>query len=229
MGNRAIVKPVGKNIGVYLHWNGGRDSVEAFLTYCKLKGFRSFDDSYGLARFCQVVGNYFGGSLSMGIMTDVYMTEDDASGLDNGIYEVKDWEIVGRRGAPHFEQNEYKLVDMLVEIDKCQPKNERLGKGYLTAKLVLADELNIGDFVYIDGMEGEVPKVYEIVGFGAPGQIVNGRNVEGVPYVEKYGRGDGRFDLNINNYLQYKNWHGDVVWYRKARKSKKRQMQAGGN
>lgn len=37
MGNRAIVKPEGKDIGVYLHWNGGIDSVTAFLKYCELK------------------------------------------------------------------------------------------------------------------------------------------------------------------------------------------------
>ena len=40
MGNRAIIttkKDFDNNgIGVYLHWNGGRDSVQAFLTYCKL-------------------------------------------------------------------------------------------------------------------------------------------------------------------------------------------------
>ena len=29
MGNRAIIKGVGTNIGVYVHWNGGYDSVLA--------------------------------------------------------------------------------------------------------------------------------------------------------------------------------------------------------
>ena len=45
MGNRAVIttRKAGVNpansdaTGVYLHWNGGRDSVEAFLAYCKLK------------------------------------------------------------------------------------------------------------------------------------------------------------------------------------------------
>ena len=63
MGNRAIVKPEGKDIGVYLHWNGGIDSVTAFLKYCELKQYRGFDDEYGIARFTQVVGNFFGGGL----------------------------------------------------------------------------------------------------------------------------------------------------------------------
>lgn len=75
MGNRAIVKPEGKDVGVYLHWNGGIDSVTAFLKYCELKQHRGFDDEYGMARFCQVVGNFFGGNLSLGIETDVRESE----------------------------------------------------------------------------------------------------------------------------------------------------------
>lgn len=44
MGNRAVItasksSDVAKSndIGIYLHWYGGRDSVEAFLKYCELK------------------------------------------------------------------------------------------------------------------------------------------------------------------------------------------------
>ncbi len=40
MGNRAVITTEDKQMGVYLHWNGGRDSVEAFLDYCDLQGFR---------------------------------------------------------------------------------------------------------------------------------------------------------------------------------------------
>lgn len=69
MGNRAIIKGVGTNIGVYVHWNGGYDSVLAFTQYCKLKGYRSpeSDPAYGTARLAQVIGNFFGGSCSVGI------------------------------------------------------------------------------------------------------------------------------------------------------------------
>ena len=31
MGNRAVITTEKKDLGIYLHWNGGRDSVEAFL------------------------------------------------------------------------------------------------------------------------------------------------------------------------------------------------------
>ena len=59
MGNRAVIATREKKIGVYLHWNGGRDSVEGFLTYCKLKGYRCPEkDNYGWARLCQVKNKF---------------------------------------------------------------------------------------------------------------------------------------------------------------------------
>ena len=36
MGNRAIIQPINSTMGVYLHWNGGVDSVTAFLKYLSL-------------------------------------------------------------------------------------------------------------------------------------------------------------------------------------------------
>ena len=61
MGNRAVITTEDKNIGIYLHWNGGRESIETFLAYCDMKGIRPFEiDNYGWARFCQVVGNFLG-------------------------------------------------------------------------------------------------------------------------------------------------------------------------
>lgn len=215
MGNRAIVKPYGRNMGVYLHWNGGRDSVEPFLTYCKMKGFRNFEDDYGIARFCQVVGNFFGGGLSMGLLNNVYMCGECASGLDNGIYEVKGWEIVGRCGGPRHEQNSYDPLEFLLGIDAAQPPKERLGKGYITSELVTADELRIGDRVYFTVMEGEVPKAEKIIGIGEAGKWVNGHVVTGVPYIGKYGDNPSE---NPNNYLFPKDWHGEVVRYRRARR-----------
>ena len=42
MGNRAVITAStaedvahSKDIGIYLHWNGGIDYIRAFLTYCK--------------------------------------------------------------------------------------------------------------------------------------------------------------------------------------------------
>ena len=128
MGNRAgITTPHeyrNDGIGVYLHWNGGRDSIEGFLTYCKLKGYRSPEtDCYGWARLCQVVGNFFGGSTSVGIDKVANL---DCDNHDNGVYFIKNWEIVARKFNYRSEQHKYSLKDMLTDINSSMPKGEQL-------------------------------------------------------------------------------------------------------
>lgn len=197
MGNRAIIRQAGKHTGVYLHWNGGRDSVEPFLEYCKLKGYRNFEDGYGIARFCQVVGNWFGGSNSIGIETDVY--PNDAEGLDCGIYDVRGWEIVGRIPEDIREQNNYDRLEFLIDIDRAQPEEEQLGERFFRAKVIQRDEIKTGDHIFIlDNLTGET-KEYEVVGIGED-RFVNGRNALGVPYVNRFER-DGDYSWNVNNYL----------------------------
>lgn len=131
MGNCAVITTStdinvseSNDIGVYLHWNGGRDSVEAFLLYCKLKGYRTPEyDNYGWARLCQVIGNFFGGGLSIGIDKCCNL---DCDNYDNGVYIIKDWEIVDRKCHTGREQQEYDLYGMLTDINESQPEGERL-------------------------------------------------------------------------------------------------------
>ena len=123
MGNRAVITTrenfENNGVGIYIHWNGGRDSVEAFLDYCKLAGHRSpTDDCYGWARLTQVISNFFGGSLSIGV--DV-VNNLDCDNWDNGVYLIDGWKIVGRKYFDGEEQNVYDRLEMLKEIDKCQP------------------------------------------------------------------------------------------------------------
>ena len=133
MGNRAVItwsdkKDVKKttDLGIYLHWNGGRDSVEAFLTYCKLQGYREPDkDNYGYARLCQVICNFMGGDLSVGIDQCRNL---DCDNWDNGVYICKGWEIVGRKYFRGCEQSGYDLVEMLHAINDSMPNDDRLPK-----------------------------------------------------------------------------------------------------
>lgn len=194
MGNRAIIKAEGKNTGVYLHWNGGRDSVEAFLEYCKLKKYRNFEDSYGMARFTQVVSNFFGGSTSIGIEHDLRDTESFAKNFDNGIYIVKGWDIVNRIPSYICEQRNYDLLEMMMSIDEAQPKSEQLGN-YLGALEISTKDLKIGDMVYYMDFEGKI-KLYPVVGFGA-----KETRFEGLPYIKKYGNDIDGYDSNPNNYI----------------------------
>ena len=134
MGNRAVIGWVDRqggfnpgSVGVYLHWNGGRDSVEAFLAYCEACGFRSpSEDDYGVARFVQVVCNFFGssgGGLSVGVNR---IDRLDADNGDNGLYVCRSWNIVERRHFNQEEQNVYPLEGMLNEINQRQPEEMRL-------------------------------------------------------------------------------------------------------
>ena len=58
MGNRAVITTEDKQLGVYVHWNGGRSSIEAFLTYCKLKEYRTPETKYREYGFSIIFGIY---------------------------------------------------------------------------------------------------------------------------------------------------------------------------
>jgi hypothetical protein len=85
MGNRAVVTAEGSKSGVYLHWNGGPESIEAFLRAAKDLGIRdpADDPSYFYARFVQMCANYFCGTTSIGCGA---LSELDTDNGDNGVY-----------------------------------------------------------------------------------------------------------------------------------------------
>lgn len=136
MGNRAVITTEDKQIGVYVHWNGGRDSIEAFLLYCKLKGYRAPEnDYYGWARLCQVIGNFFGGEYSVGI--DRYDRLDNDNG-DNGTYIIKDWQIIDKEFEPLDKLDIEQVKDMLLAINGSMPTHEKIKEEVL---MIAADEL----------------------------------------------------------------------------------------
>lgn len=87
MGNRAVIQFGDEPVGVYLHWNGGPESVRAFLDVCRDGGVRDHesDPHYCLSRVVQVIANFFGGTASIGIgLVETLDTENS----DNGTYQV---------------------------------------------------------------------------------------------------------------------------------------------
>ena len=99
MGNRCVITtaPFKKdNVGVYLHWNGGIESVLAFCGAAKELGYRSpdTDPAYGLARLCALIALYFN------ITTDTSVSIGRCDQLDmdgdNGTFLIgPDWSVVG--------------------------------------------------------------------------------------------------------------------------------------
>ena len=139
MGNRCVITtnqniPNDKKIGIYLHWNGGISSVKAFLTYCKLAGIRNpIHDNYGWARMCQIIGNFFGGKLSIGIDT---LNHLDCDNGDNGTYMFdENWKIVKHLYSNYEDPDQYDLINFLYDIDDSMPVNDRIGHEIIKNKM----------------------------------------------------------------------------------------------
>lgn len=100
MGNRAVITfSKGKSApAIYLHWNGGLESVLAFLQVCKDRGYRDpvGDPHYALARLIGVIHEFFDGGDSLGVGR---LDELDVNNWDNGAYLVGEgWSVQGRFG-----------------------------------------------------------------------------------------------------------------------------------
>ena len=103
MGNRAVITASTSRttgVGVYVHWNGGLESVLAFLHVAKERGYRdpAYDTTYAMARLCGLVCEFFGlkSSTSVGIGQ---LKELDCNNRDNGVYVIgAGWTIKSRWG-----------------------------------------------------------------------------------------------------------------------------------
>lgn len=130
MVNKAVLKFIDEEEqpSIYLHWNGGRASVQAFLNVAKEQCLRA--DSYGVARMCQIVGNFFGGNLNLGCNKEAF---DHG---DNGIYLIKNFEIVGREkfdGEEEIDEEATKLMteyilDLFKKLDEAREELNKLDK-----------------------------------------------------------------------------------------------------
>lgn len=186
MGNRAVVYGDGEEFGLYLHWDGEFKDVSTFLKYCALKGYRGFPDAYALPRMAQVVGNYIGGALSMGIVTVKDLKTDDPG--DNGIYMVKGWKVVRHTlygniladDEPPAQDYEFAL---LKGINDSQPVRERIPEEFLYTTEKLGSKLNLGDRIILpQEAENLIPlKAHKVAEYKDKDK--NGRRMLlGVPY-----------------------------------------------
>lgn len=138
MGNRAVLTTkenyLNDGIGIYLHWNGGQNSIEAFCYYCDAMGYRTPDsDDYGFARLIQTIANFFGpNGLSIGVGKARHL--DDS---DNGTWFIKDWRVAensytneeGRELKPYYTKlNSDELIEFMCAINVTQPILGQLGE-----------------------------------------------------------------------------------------------------
>ena len=98
MGNRAVITTApykASNAAIYVQWNGGVESIEAFCGAAKELGYLSPDDdpSYSMARLTGLICLYFDitNSTSIGVGTCTNFGDPG----DNGIWQIgADWQIV---------------------------------------------------------------------------------------------------------------------------------------
>lgn len=145
MGNRAVITfdktPTNNSVGVYLHWNGGEESVVPFVKALDRYEVRDNDDtSYQLARFIQLVGNYFGGTLSLGVGN---LRTLDING-DNGLYVVERLKgITTIRRSDNGLKGPFKLVDQEKAMKHVYNNPTKPENGTLSDQL---DEVNLAIF-----------------------------------------------------------------------------------
>lgn len=202
MGNRAVITTEDKRLGVYVHWNGGQQSIEAFLAYCKLKGYRAPEqDNYGFARLCQVIGNFFGGTTSIGIDT---LDKLDCNNGDNGMYIIKNWEIIDREYPSGYTKSNESITEMLIAINNSQSESDKIDSRYFDGIEKSIEELKVGDQVFVQHGYDSTYTLKTIVGIGED-ERRNGRDVKGIPYVDLY-INNGNYKENSNNYLHDKKY-----------------------
>ena len=104
MGNRAVIatSDISTSPAIYLHWNGGPESVLAFLDAAKELGFRdpTMDAAYGTAYLQALICIFFGDGMSTGISA---LKKSDTDNGDNGVYRPgPGWTSKSRTPIPSY-------------------------------------------------------------------------------------------------------------------------------
>lgn len=120
MGNRAVISFSERRAApsIYLHWNGGRASVEGFLEGCRSGGYKATGDADKDTQFiARAIAPFFIQNGEVGRLT-VYEQPVGRADCDNGnngwyIIDQKTLEIVKRihkRGAEEFDPNKTEAI-----------------------------------------------------------------------------------------------------------------------
>ena len=121
MGNRAVItfKTNPAAPCIYLHWNGGRASVEGFLRAAKALGI-SGDHRERMDALAEVLARaFFKNPVGMNVYREEYGNAD-TDNWDNGVYVIDDdWEIVDRlfkrRGEEIDRKKTREIAESIIE------------------------------------------------------------------------------------------------------------------
>jgi len=139
MGNRAVIAMSDKHFNeysplgpdrfikdalpaIYLHWHGDKPHVDAFLEAAKQLGVREGDAIYGMGRLTQIIGNYIGGSLSLGVGTVGTL---DIDNNDNGLFWIdSNFNITGREhnNRTDLQLSDEKQLELMHKVIAANPQ-----------------------------------------------------------------------------------------------------------
>ncbi|MDR2828323.1 MAG: hypothetical protein LBV51_02760 [Acholeplasmatales bacterium] len=118
-----------KELAISINWFGGRGSVEALLTYCKIRRFAKPEENpYGWATLCQVACNYTDRKWGYDVGIDKYCQNITGQNRENGLFIIENYQIVGRKYYLGIDKEAYNLKELVLEFDNCQPSHQQLGK-----------------------------------------------------------------------------------------------------
>ena len=129
MGNRAIIALVDSDFdtgdldapAIYLHWNGGRDSVEGFLRAAKEIYGNAHSAEYGAARLTTIICNWLTSKDDLSVGVGHYGKYQDFY-TDNGVYWVNTrWQIIRRDGYQGREQYNHPIEGGKEHVLLAQP------------------------------------------------------------------------------------------------------------
>jgi hypothetical protein len=129
MGNRAVItfNTAGNAPAIYLHWNGGRASVEGFLSAARQLGLRHARtpqaQTEALDQLAEMLARfYFRCNVGMTVYRLHYANSDRDNG-DNGTYLIgRDLTIIDRLFKPRAEEiNREKTAAIIEQITAAAP------------------------------------------------------------------------------------------------------------
>lgn len=128
MGNRAVIvhndnKYKSSAKCIYLHWNGGRASVEAFLKAGKHLSINANTDAGMLELANMIAKSFFGCEVNKLNVYVEFFENADKDNYDNGLYIIDDtMSIIGRKYQRHGEEyNPDKTKEIFEHITSRYP------------------------------------------------------------------------------------------------------------
>ena len=136
MGNRAVIatNDLTTSPAIYLHWNGGPESVLAFLDAAKELEFRDpvADPPYGTAYLQALICLYFGNGMSTGISA---LKNSDTDNGDNGVYRLgPGWTIKSRLHVPSYQTDKGKAAMSVDDLDTKEREKYEAIKSHVLRK-----------------------------------------------------------------------------------------------